>query len=209
MTPLRVLIVQAKRTLLLDGVVNILTAYTDYGQLVPPPSTTDGIFDQQDRSSASLDLLMSILPAIPLDLVKHRYLPQLATWVEDWPLQDGCTLGVKNAEECAVWLQVFRRLLEAYLRGRTGQLVGAGGKGAGEKLTWSNAEGRKLGLLGLVLSQGFAALADRDQVCRVFCYRRRRFKTEDVAKPRWLQSTSQNMDHGREVENARSFVHQR
>lgn len=145
--------------LLLDGVVQILEAFTDYeGVALASPLPSGGFtsarntdVDHSNPSIPSLGVVLAILSAIPVDLAKHRYLTRLATWVAGL-LQRGDTLSVKSPDDHTLWLGMYRELIAVYLQGRVGHL----------------ADGRNLCLLGLLLSEGFALEDDRDQVFNRF-----------------------------------------
>ncbi|CAN0469110.1 unnamed protein product, partial [Ectocarpus sp. 12 AP-2014] len=86
---------QAKRVLLLDGVVRLLVDYTDYEELA--------VCYSQPSLSTSLGLVTSVLSALPLELVRDRYLPLLATWVGRLPLEldDGTPLVAASVQHGA------------------------------------------------------------------------------------------------------------
>lgn len=171
--------------LFLDGVVRVLVDFTDYESLVLSSSLPS--------SCASLSLVTSILSAIPLELVRDRYLSQLAAWVAGFPLGSGGEVAEHGLDdETKAWLSLFARRVEVFLgrrrrragrhrspdeplgsfeRGGSGNggYGGEGGDGGdggngGGLLGKGIAEGRSICLLGLVVSEGFAAREDRDQV---------------------------------------------
>lgn len=159
--------------LFLDGLVRVLVDFTDYGSLA---LSSDPSSSSSSSSCTSLSLVSSILAAIPLELVRDRYLPQLADWVTAFPLGSGDTgarVGIVEhrhddaATTTAPWLLLFTRRVEAFLgrrRAGSGGNGGNGGNGGGGLLGKGIAEGRNICLLGLVLSEGFAARENRDQV---------------------------------------------
>lgn len=166
---------QAKRVLLLDGVMNILEGFTDYEQLALSSLTlndresTSGIRDnrspcEQGQSPTSLPIIMNVLSAIPADLVSHRYLPKLAAWVAGLPFQLGDTLVVQHGEDHTIWLSEYKRRMEAYLSRRSRHRASLSIEGGSEILTGGVTEGQSLCLLGLMLSEAFALQDDRDQV---------------------------------------------
>lgn len=167
--PCRRLNAQAKRMLLLDGVVAILETFTDYGQLVVSLPV------QRERFvSPSLGLVMSVLSAIPDDLVKRCYLPQLATWLAALPVQrEGtewadCTGSVDDQpKQLLLRMEMYRRRMAAYVEGTTEHTGNADCDGG--KLAGDIAEGRSLCVLGLVLSEAFKHEDDCYQV-GAFCH---------------------------------------
>ncbi|CAM9905591.1 unnamed protein product, partial [Hapterophycus canaliculatus] len=172
---------QAKRVLFLDGIVRLLVGFTDYGELALS-------FPSQPSSSClppPLLLVASILSALPLELVRDRYLSQLATWVagvslgrRPAPAEDGDDNGSLPAAVATArrntgeegqrshWL-VFTKRVEGFLGRRRSARSGGGGHGGGDGGPVERrgiSEGRHLCLLGLVLSEGFAIREDRDEV---------------------------------------------
>ncbi|CAN0175738.1 unnamed protein product, partial [Scytosiphon promiscuus] len=153
---------QAKRVLFLDGIVRLLLGFTDYGELalsIPsrPPSSS---------LPPPLPLVASILSALPLELVRDRYLSQLATWVAGFSLGRRLSTSGDSTDEREQrfpWL-MFTRRVEGFLgrRRSTGGGHGRGDAGLAERRGIS--EGRHLCLLGLVLSEGFAIREDRSQL---------------------------------------------
>ncbi|CAM9835777.1 unnamed protein product [Ectocarpus sp. 13 AM-2016] len=151
---------QAKRVLFLDGVVRLLVDCTDYGELA--------VCYSQPSLSTSLGLVTSVLSALPLELVRDRYLPLLATWVGRLPLglDDGTPLVAASVqhEAGAPPLGLFTRRLEAFLGRSRLASPGGGGDGGPAGCYGGVAEGRSLCLLGLVLSEVLVLREDRDQV---------------------------------------------
>lgn len=156
--------------LLLDGVVQILETFTDYEQLVVSLPAQHEIF-----VSPSLSLVMSVLSAIPVDLVKRCYLPQLATWLAALPVQregpgsvDGtgwvdCTGSVDDqSKQQKLRMEMYRRRIAAYVEGKN-EHTGTADRDRG-KLAGDIAEGRSLSVLGLVLSEDFKHENDCYQV---------------------------------------------
>lgn len=169
--------VQAKRVLLLDGVVHILEAFTDFEKVALSSSVRDdgvqvgrledrgdGMFDDEGRSLPLLGFVMAVLSAVPADLVKHRYLPQLAAWVAGFPLQFDDATVEQKAEGHTLWLGVFKRQVQTFLQQRAGHLADLSVESGSARLARGSREGRSLCLLGLMLSEGFSDQYDRDQV---------------------------------------------
>lgn len=172
--------------LLLDGVIHILIAFTDYEKVGRPSSTLEGrplaggpgegryeALGEQEPSFSLLNLVAAVLSAIPGDLVKSRYLPQLASWVAG--LCRGCsdTPAMQDAEEHTLWLGVYKKRMERSLRQdvvpKTGKMEELGANAGNGGLLRGDGEGRSLCLLGLMLSEGFAQKGERDQVTRKMC----------------------------------------
>lgn len=174
-------VVQAKRILLLDGVIHILGAFTDYANLGRSSSTLEGqplagrpeerrheVLGEQDSSFPLLNLVAAVLSAIPGDLAKERYLPQLASWVASLFRGRSDSPVMQDAEEHTLWLGVYKKRMERYLRQdvvpKTGNVGELGAKAGSSRLVRGDDEGRSLCLLGLMLSEGFSRENERDQV---------------------------------------------
>ena len=150
--------------LLLDGVVQILEAFTDYGQLVV------SLPAQHERFvSPSLSLVMSVLSAIPEDLVKSRYLPQLATWLAALPVQCGSSGSVvgtgsvnDDSKQHTLRMEMYRRRMAAYVEVEAEHAGNADCDS--NMLAGDIAEGRSICVLGLILSEGFKHEHDRYEV---------------------------------------------
>lgn len=156
--------------LLLDGVVQILETFTDYEQLVVSLPAQHEMF-----VSSSLNLVMSVLSAIPDDLVKRCYLPQLATWLAALSVQregPGSVDGTGSVHSTGsvdgqskhqkLRMEMYRRRIAAYVERKT-EDTGNADRDRG-KLAGDIAEGHSLCVLGLVLSEDFKNQDDCYQV---------------------------------------------
>lgn len=166
---------QAKRLLLLDGVIKMLEAFTDYenpslfihmGNDVYPNRSGDGNASEDEPSPQTLEIVMDILSAIPGDLITHRYLPQLARWVSNFRYRRDSTSENQDPEEHVLWSVEFKGRLETYLSWRKRRNTAQRGTrdGEGRNLEAQSVEGLKLCLLGLVLSESFASKKKRGKV---------------------------------------------
>lgn len=152
-----------------------MEAFTDYenpalyvhlGNEVCPSRSGDGNISEKESSPQALEIVMDILSAIPGDLITHRYLPQLARWVSNFRCRHDSTSENQDPEEHVLWSVEFKGRVEAYLSWRKRRNTAQTGTrdGKGRNLEKQSVKGRKLGLLGLVLSEGFASKKKRGEV---------------------------------------------
>lgn len=166
---LHTLFAQAKRELLLDGVMGILGAFTDFEELsllwsVPDPQTDGGGYRntkgcglcESDRLPPVFSLVTSIFSAIPADLAMTRYMSHLADWVSNMPLKVNGASDMQYGEKHVLWLDMFKDCVKTCLTRTDIDTTESTGD--------ADAEGRNLCLLGMVLSQGFAFQENRQQV---------------------------------------------
>lgn len=170
---LRVYCVQAKRVLFLDGMVRILETFTDYGDVALCSSDSNHQAlderpgEQSDQEPRSVRLVMSVLRAIPDDLVKSRYLPHLSTWFEGFSTGNGYGGGTQRQAEQKLWVGVYQRQLESFLHQRVANSENLPGSNKEDRIDMPDrrgGEGRSLCLLGLVLSERLSLRHDREQV---------------------------------------------
>lgn len=114
-----------------------------------------------------LNLVMSVLAAIPEDLAKDRYLSQLAGWVAGVSSSDARTIAAKRTKEHTLWLGIYRTRLESYLHSGCrlpANLLNPTAEGSSHSPGTIDGEGRNLCLLGLIITESFALRKDREQV---------------------------------------------
>lgn len=163
---------QAQRVLVLDGMVHILGAFTDYERIktsLPIPGglvSTAGPGGNNGHRDLVL-LVMAVLAAIPEDLAKRRYLATLVSWINGLFSRDPGGLEVWAVDEQRLWRGMYRDLLERYLQAGV-NLSSKGPDPHGQSNSNSpgttSGGGRVLCMVGLIVSESFALNSDREQV---------------------------------------------